>query len=162
MPTYTGDLYLKACGGRGSWTAPQWDQCVLSIERFSLCRSVIRTLWILLLTGLKKILSKFTHNSEKRSTFHSDYLSLSLQSANCALIVLHKKKTVKFITASSQWLFWYWLKGLIKSLERKTEGQISDSEVIREVVTYDDLTCVQFQQRPRLGKKKKKELWSTF
>lgn len=47
---------------------------------------------------------EFTHNSEKRSSFNSDYLSLSLQSANCTLIVLHKK-TVKFITASSQWLF---------------------------------------------------------
>lgn len=91
---------------------------------------------------------EFTHNSEKRSAFNSDYLSLSLQSANCTLIVLHKK-TVKFITASSQWLFWYWLKGLIKSVERRAEGQISDSEVIREVVTYDDLARTQFQQRPR-------------
>lgn len=36
------------------------------------------------------------HNSEKRSAFNGDYLSLSLQSANCTLIVLHKK-TVKFI-----------------------------------------------------------------
>lgn len=95
---------------------------------------------------------EFTHNSEKGNAFNSDYLSLSLQSANCTLIVLHKK-TVKFITASSQWLFWYWLKGLIKSVERKAEGQISDSEVIREVVTYDDLARTQFQQRPRRKKR---------
>lgn len=46
----------------------------------------------------------FEHNSEKRSAFNSDYLPLSLQSANCTLIVLHKKP-VKFITASSHWLF---------------------------------------------------------
>lgn len=80
----------------------------------------------------------FTHNSEERSAFNSDYLPLSLQSANCTLIVLHKKP-VKFITASSQWLFWYWLKGLIKAAEREAAGQISDSEVIHEVVTCDGL-----------------------
>lgn len=78
----------------------------------------------------------FTRNSEKRSAFNSDYLLLSLQSANCTLIVLHKKP-VKFIMASSQWLFWYWLKGLIKPAEREAGGQISDSEVIHEVVTCD-------------------------
>lgn len=89
----------------------------------------------------------FTHDSEKRSAFNSDYLPLSLQSANCTLIVLHKKP-VKFITASSQWLFWYWLKGLIKPAEREARGQISDSEVIHEVVTCDGLeTLSRFQTR---------------
>ena len=96
---------------------------------------------------------EFTHNNEKKSSFNSDYLSLSLQSANCTLIVLHKK-TVKFITASSQRLFWYWLKGLIKPVEREAEGQIGDCEVIHEVVTYDNLMRTQFQQGPR----KKNEL----
>lgn len=89
----------------------------------------------------------FTSNSEKRSAFNSDYLPLSLQSANCTLIVLHKKP-VKFITASSQWLFWYWLKGLIKPAEREAGGQISASEVIHEVVTCDGLqTRSRFQTR---------------
>lgn len=142
------ECYLKACREPLSRISVFW-----SIQWFSLCSSVIRILWLLLPTGLKKSLV-FKHSSEKRSTFNSDYLSLSLQSANCTLIVLHKK-TVKFITASSQWLFWYWLKGLIKSLERKTEGQISDSEVIREVVTCDDPTCVQFDSI--LGGKKRKK-----
>lgn len=94
----------------------------------------------------------FTHNSEKRSAFNSDYLPLSLQSANCTLIVLHKKP-VKFITASSQWLFWYWLKGLIKPAEREAGGQISDSEVIHEVATCDGLeTSTRFQRQTRRGR----------
>lgn len=93
------------------------------------------------LTGLQKATDS---NAEERSSFSCDYLSLSPQSTNCALIVLHKN-TVRFITASSQCLFSYWLKGLIKSVKRETQGQISESEVIRELVRYDDYTHIQMK-----------------
>lgn len=107
-------------------------------ECFSWCSSLIRNVWILLLTGLTDSCS--SHTTVKRGALSAAIsVFLSLQSANCALIVLHKKKTVKFITAFSHWLFWYWLKGLIKSAERGTPGQIAASEVIREAVTHDDL-----------------------
>lgn len=86
---------LKACRAWGSFT-PQEDQ-----SGFEFCYQDTVSF------AVKKTLG-FQHNGEKRSTFINDYLSLSPQSTNCCVIVLHTK-TVKFITASSQWLFWYWL-----------------------------------------------------
>lgn len=55
---------------------------------------------------------------------------------------------VKIITASSERLFSYWLKGLMQSVERETEGQISEAEVIHEVVRYSDYIHIQFNSIP--------------
>lgn len=111
MLTYTPDLIWKHAEGRIINTSHR-DQCGFCYRYY--CELLLQ----------KSLDPK--NIRKRRSTFNSDYLSLSPQSTNCSLIVWYKK-TVKFITVSSQWLFWYWLKGLIKSLERKTEGQISES-----------------------------------
>lgn len=90
----------------------QWDQCVFEYWMVFIMQLSYQDTVSSPADRSVEIL-RFKHRSEQRSTFSRDYLSLSPQSTNCTLIVLHKK-TVKFITAPSQWLFSYWLKGINK------------------------------------------------
>lgn len=101
MPAYTGDCIWEHAESRIMSLNPPTPLARISVfffpssERFSLRSRVIGATASVAADRSEEILES-AHNSEKRSAFNGDYLSLSLQSANCTLIVLHKKP-VKFI-----------------------------------------------------------------